>query len=89
MSCFVGGTQYNYKQDGKDSTYSQRWNLASDHYGEAFQSVSTAAGRTNLTNSVNALAARGGTHPEVGFDMVNGIFAANDNTYTDADGEPA
>lgn len=86
---FVGGTQYNYKQDGKDSTYSQRGNLASDHYGEAFQSVSTAAGRTNLTNSVNALAARGGTHPEVGFDMVNGIFAANDNTYTDADGEPA
>lgn len=86
---FVGGTQYNYKQDGKDSTYSQGGNLASDHYGEAFQSVSTGAGRTNLTNSVNALAARGGTHPEVGFDMVNGIFAANDNNYTDADGEPA
>ena len=86
---FVGGTQYNYKQDGKDSTYSQRGNLASDHYGEAFQSVSAEEGRTNLTNSVKALAAKGGTHPEVGFDMVNGIFAANDNTYTDADGEPA
>lgn len=86
---FVGGTQYNYKQDGKDSTYSQRGNLASDHYGEAFQSVSAEEGRTNLTNSVKALAAKGGTHPEVGFDMVNGIFAANDNTYTDADGGPA
>ena len=86
---FVGSTQYNYMRNGRDSTYNSTGNLASDHYGEAFQSVTTAAGRTNLTNSVNALAARGGTHPEVGFDMVNGIFAANDNTYTDADGETA
>lgn len=86
---FIGSTQYNYMKDGQDSTYNKRGNLASDHYSGAFQSVTTGAGRTNLTNSVNALAARGGTHPEVGFDMVNGIFAANDNTYTDADGEPA
>lgn len=86
---FVGSTQYNYMRNGRDSTYNSTGNLASDHYGEAFQSVSTAAGRTNLTNSVKALAAKGGTHPEVGFDMVNGIFAANDNTYTDADGETA
>lgn len=86
---FVGSTQYNYMQYGKSSTHNTNGNLASDHYGEAFQSVITEAGRMNLSNSVNALAAKGGTHPEVGFDMVNGIFAANDNTYTDADGEPA
>ena len=86
---FVGSTQYNYMQYGKSSTHNTNGNLASDHYGEAFQSVITEAGRMNLSNSVSALAAKGGTHPEVGFDMVNGIFAANDNTYTDADGEPA
>ncbi len=86
---FVGSTQYNYMQYGKSSTHNTNGNLASDHYGEAFQSVITEAGRMNLSNSVRALAAKGGTHPEVGFDMVNGIFAANDNTYTDADGEPA
>lgn len=86
---FIGRTQYNYMRNGQDSTYNTTGNLASDHYSGAFQSVTTGAGRTNLTNSVNALAARGGTHPEVGFDMVNGIFAANDNTYTDADGETA
>lgn len=86
---FVGKTQYNYMRDGRDSTYNSTGNLASDHYDEAFQTVTTEAGRTNLANSVRALAANGGTHPEVGFDMVNGIFAANDNTYTDADGEPA
>lgn len=86
---FVGRTQYNYMRDGRDSTYNSTGNLASDHYDEAFQTVTTEAGRKNLSNSVSALAANGGTHPEVGFDMVNGIFAANDNTYTDADGEPA
>lgn len=86
---FVGSTQYNYMQYGKSSTHNTNGNLASDHYGEAFQSVITEAGRMNLSNSVSALAAKGGTHPEVGFDMVNGIFAANDNTYTDADGETA
>ena len=86
---FVGRTQYNYMRDGRDSTYNSTGNLASDHYDEAFQTVTTEAGRTNLSNSVSALAANGGTHPEVGFDMVNGIFAANDNTYTDADGETA
>ena len=86
---FVGSTQYNYMQYGKSSTHNTNGNLASDHYGEAFQSVITEAGRMNLSNSVSALAAKGGTHPEVGFDMANGIFAANDNTYTDADGETA
>lgn len=86
---FVGRTQYNYMRDGRDSTYNSTGNLASDHYDEAFQTVTTEAGRTNLSNSVSALAANGGTHPEVGFDMANGIFAANDNTYIDADGETA
>ena len=86
---FIGDTQYNYHSGGKESTYNSNGNLASNHYGEAFQSVTTETGRANLDASVDALAAKGGTHPELGFDMTNGIFQANDNAYTDAEGKPA
>lgn len=86
---FIGDTQYNYHSGGKESTYSSNNNLAEDHYDEAFQSVTTETGRANLDDSVEALAAKGGTHPEIGFDMANGIFQANDNAYTDTEGNPA
>lgn len=86
---FIGDTQYNYHSGGKESTYNSNGNLASNHYGEAFQSVTTETGRANLDASVDDLAAKGGTHPELGFDMTNGIFQANDNAYTDAEGKPA
>lgn len=86
---FIGDTQYNYHNGGKESTYNSNGNLASNHYDEAFQSVTTETGRANLDDSVDALAAKGGTHPELGFDMTNGIFQANNNAYTDAEGKPA
>lgn len=83
---FVGRTQYNYTRNGKESTYNNDGNLAANHYIEAFQTVTSEAGEANLTVSIDSLAAKGGTHPEVGLDMANGIFEANSNTYEKADG---
>lgn len=83
---FIGANQYNYAAGGRDSTYNQRGDLASDHYGEAFQSVNSAQGYQNLQASVNALTGRGATYPSLGFEMANGIFNANDNTYVNSDG---
>ena len=77
---FVGETQYNYKEGGKQSTHNDADNLAANHYTEAFQSVTTNEGKSNLTASINKLDAYGGTHPELGMEMANGIFAANPNT---------
>lgn len=92
---FVGDTQYNYALSGKESTYNTEGNLASNHYGDAFQSVLTKDGYNNLQASIDELAGYGGTHPSLGFEMANGIFAANDTTETRAkiiifltDGEP-
>lgn len=83
---FIGATQYNYAVGGLGSTYNTAGNLASNHYHEAFQSVGTDEGYANLTASVEALAGEGATRPRLGFEMANGIFAANDNTYTKTDG---
>lgn len=84
---FIGATQYNYAAGGEDSTYNSNGNLASDHYHEALQSVNTSEGYNNLYASIGALDARGGTHPEIGFEMANGILeAAKDDTYTKPDG---
>ena len=77
---FVGETQYNYKQSGKESTYNSKGNLAADHYQDAFQTVTDETGKSNLTQSIDKLAAKGGTHPELGMEMANGIFAANPDT---------
>lgn len=79
---FIGATQYNYSST---EILSQ--------YGNALQDVTTDAGRSNLTASINALAALGGTYPQLGFEMANGIFNAyrekNDYQYSKADGEKA
>lgn len=77
---FVGATQYNIAEGGKKSTYNTTGNLAEDHYTEAFQSVRTETGYNNLYASVDALAGDGATHPQLGFQMANGIFGANDAT---------
>lgn len=74
---FVGGVQYNYAEHGQDSTYNRWGNLAANHYGEAFQSVNTDQGYRNLQASINALAGRGATYPQYGFDMASGVFNAN------------
>ena len=83
---FIGANQYNYAAGGRESTYNSYGNLAADHYDEAFQSVNTSQGYQNLQASVNALAGKGATYPSLGFEMANGIYAANDNSYTTSDG---
>ena len=77
---FIGATQYNYMKDGNDSTHNSDGNLAANHYTEAFQTVTDAARKSNLTQSIDNLVAKGGTHPEFGMAMANGIFAANPDT---------
>lgn len=62
---FIGSTQYKYGTD------------ASGQYGNAFQNMTTSAGVTNVTNSINALDADGGTMTNLGLEMANGIFKAN------------
>ena len=87
---FIGSKQYNYAQGGKESNQSQ---VASTQYGNALQRVNDPAGSQNLTASINALAAFGGTYPQLGFEMANGIFEAyhkqNDYQYTNANGDRA
>ena len=75
---FIGRTQYNYAQGGLSSTHNEWGNLASNHYNEAFQSVNTAQGYQNLQASIDALDGEGATYPDLGFEMANGIFGAND-----------
>ena len=83
---FIGANQYNYAAGGRESTYNSYGNLAADHYDEAFQSVNTSQGYQNLQASVDALAGYGATYPSLGFEMANGIYASNDNSYTTSDG---
>lgn len=75
---FVGATQYRYNGTGN--------NAPSAHYTEAFQSAGTAAGYANLQTSVDNLDAYGGTYPQYGFEMGNGVFANNSASYTKQDG---
>ena len=77
---FIGATQYNYMEDGNDSTHNSNGDLAANHYQDAFQTVTDNTGKSNLTQSIDNLAAKGGTHPEFGMAMANGIFAANPDT---------
>lgn len=77
---FVGRNQYNYNA-GKTGT-----NDAASHYGEALQDVSTAAGKTNIANSIDALSHSGATYPQWGFTMAQGIYANSSPTYTKEDG---
>ena len=83
---FIGANQYNYANGGRESTYNSYGNLAADHYDEAFQSVNTSQGYQNLQASADALAGYGATYPSLGFEMANGIYASNDNSYTTSDG---
>lgn len=62
---FVGGNQYTYGT------------AAQGQYGNAFQSMDTSTGISNISNSIGALAADGGTLTNLGLEMANGIFGAN------------
>ena len=80
---FIGSKQYNYI--GQYGAYSTEGSTkASSQYSNAFQSIKTQ--QANLKESIKALDANGGTHPELGIEMANGIFNANPNTYTKGDG---
>lgn len=62
---FVGANQYTYGIS------------AQSQYGNALQSMDTAAGQNNITSSIGALDAYGGTFTNLGMEMANGIFENN------------
>ena len=62
---FVGANQYKYGTS------------AQSQYGNALQSMDTAAGQNNITSSIGALDAYGGTFTNLGMEMANGIFENN------------
>ena len=62
---FVGAEQYKYGTS------------AQSQYGNALQSMNTVAGQNNITNSIGALDAYGGTFTNLGMEMANGIFREN------------
>ena len=62
---FVGSSQNRYGTDAKAV------------YGSAFQDMSTNTGKNNVSASINALDANGGTLTNLGIEMANGIFKAN------------
>ncbi|NLU25351.1 MAG: VWA domain-containing protein [Clostridiales bacterium] len=68
---FVGAKQYRCDRNAKDQ------------YKNAFQTMDTQIGQDNITASINALDADGGTHPDLGIKMANGILNANPVTSSD------
>ena len=62
---FVGSKQYKYGAD------------AQGQYKKAFQNMNTSAGVQNVSASIGALSADGGTLTNLGIEMANGIFDAN------------
>lgn len=62
---FVGEDQYTYG------------NSAQGVYNNAFQNMNTSMGQNNVTASIGALTAEGGTLVDLGMEMANGILSAN------------
>lgn len=62
---FVGSNQYSYGS------------AAQGQYGNAFQDMNTSTGVGNVSASIGALSADGGTLTNLGLEMGNGIFGAN------------
>lgn len=62
---FVGSNQYRYGT------------AAQGQYGNAFQNMNTSTGVGNVSASIEALSADGGTLTNLGLEMGNGIFCAN------------
>lgn len=62
---FVGSSQYTYRT------------AAQGQYANAFQSMNTSSGVSNVNASIGALDADGGTLTNLGLEMANGIFEAN------------
>ena len=62
---FVGGNEYTYGT------------AARGQYKNAFQNMNTSVGVQNVSASISALSADGGTLTNLGIEMANGIFNAN------------
>lgn len=62
---FIGANQYAYGS------------AATAQYGNALQSMKTTTGQNNVTASIGALSANGGTYVDCGIEMANGILNAN------------
>lgn len=62
---FVGANQYKYGTS------------AQGVYARAFQDMNTTQGQSNVSASINALDADGGTLIDLGVEMANGILSAN------------
>lgn len=71
----------------------QYGSITSSAYTNALVSTKTNTGVASLKKSVSYVTAFGGTQPQIGFDMANGILQAreanNDTTYQKADGSTA
>lgn len=62
---FIGATQYKYGS------------AAQGQYRNAFQNMKTSQGQSNVTASIGALDASGGTHIDLGMEMAYGILDSN------------
>lgn len=62
---FIGGNQYTYGTS------------AQNRYANAFQNMDSDDGVSNISASINALDANGGTLTNLGLEMANGIFEKN------------
>ena len=84
---FIGSNQYNYGGNNRGNGSNQA-TAANTQYGNALQSVKTQ--KNTIDESIKNLAANGGTYPQYGLEMANGIFNAyknkNDDTYQKEDG---
>ena len=78
---FVGGDQYTYNGGAETSDGSA--DEAQAHYADAPQNMTTQDGIDNITRSIAAISADGGTFPSYALEMANGIF----DTLFDADNE--
>lgn len=74
-----GGTNYNYGNTEVfvGSNQYRYGTAAQGQYGNAFQNMNTSTGVGNVSASIGALSADGGTLTNLGLEMGNGIFAAN------------
>ena len=74
-----GGTNYNYGNTEVfvGSNQYKYGTAAQGQYGNAFQNMNTSTGVGNVSASIEALSADGGTLTNLGLEMGNGIFGAN------------
>ena len=70
---FIGANQYKYGTN------------ASSQYANALQFMNTQSGYDNVVASKNALSASGATYVDLGIEMANGIFEANDIPLSDSE----